>query len=1125
MRNKKKIETGKKAERNPFHERARFHKSLFGDMLYKHFGEVRDRSQPDKETTKRLFSLHNAVRAFYQKIGKTHRLRLAMKADAKDDLSRIVPKDTETLFKAIGAKSQNAKISELIRLGKLIVHASDILDPGSGIDDKFKMRMDYFATSDGQCEIKRNETFTRVWRNSVGLSIRSLKALIDDRYVSATWQPKDGKIIYVNDDIMLKNVSASAAENLKQDDYKTHISLLFGNKSVDQLDGKSRASIFNSDTQSENQEHLWSLLRLAAEIRNRTNHFCTKQRLARLITSGVLQPLSESDKHVFADRHQNKADQCSFDAFEQLLDFDEQLRKVTIVDDLNRLGVGAYLDEPQVRQLCGELAKLKEADGVTVPKFMSVLQKIRALSENKDVAVHSDLKPFTDLDLKNLSTATKGLNHCQVGILRHLYTSGFKAWLAAEEKNAPEFSKIIETVIASRKGRSITFQKQKNKQYQYFETWLDQLSAEDKSDATSLSKALAAYSTNDGKTVRNYRAVRGEQSKRSGWVEDVRQELFAHLFADYLTKHELGWIWELTEAEEENETTTAIDPIDIKIAKLDRQPWHRQFYAWLYLIPSDDISLLRHQFRKTSALETKSVAETDPELAQTLDQMDQLMALYTKVQSAGFDGTEHVGDKRLINVLYKDENLFKKVYSDDFENHHITVPGTRRGLRQILRYGHYNVLESIFKKHPVIQDEIDAFLNMEKEETKALFKERDQLHKEIIELSGKNDADKDALQQRCKHYREKAVEAASYNFLIAGARLTDHAKLHHLMMHIVGRLTDYTLMWERDRIYIFLGMLYQELHQNNQELNIEFDRQDGTAKELRIVLEQQTDERGPLPGFVRLWTIEDGFAKNDFEKLKRLLNGQNRELFDQYFVGRETEHQKDIEAREKVLKEHEEKKKGGKQKKHDKPKTRDPLYLLGKQQIRDDFAHYSVIGKKWHYCKENGDWVIKQQKTNQINLTFLVNSVRGLLAYDRKLKNAVSQSITHILEDEGLSIEWKMQGERLKNAMVTPLVQPHLTMLRRDDRENLGFALPRASVRYTSMVQALFDFGNGGYRQKIETQKGEKSEGRLEYPVFETGELSHQIPNRIRFQFPELGSENEQTIEFYVEKIRKKVQA
>jgi hypothetical protein len=55
--------------------------------------------------------------------------------------------------------------------------------------------------------------------------------------------------------------------------------------------------------------------------------------------------------------------------------------------------------------------------------------------------------------------------------------------------------------------------------------------------------------------------------------------------------------------------------------------------------------------------------------------------------------------------------------------------------------------------------------------------------------------------------------------------------------------------------------------------------------------------------------------------------------------------------------------------------------------------------------------------------------------------------------------------------------------VRRSDEFDPRFALPQASVRYTSMVKALFDFESGGYRDLIPRDGDNKRDGELRYPA------------------------------------------
>ena len=61
-----------------------------------------------------------------------------------------------------------------------------------------------------------------------------------------------------------------------------------------------------------------------------------------------------------------------------------------------------------------------------------------------------------------------------------------------------------------------------------------------------------------------------------------------------------------------------------------------------------------------------------------------------------------------------------------------------------------------------------------------------------------------------------------------------------------------------------------------------------------------------------------------------------------------------------------------------------------------------------------------------MNLTDAVNDTRRLMAYDRKLKNAVSKSIVELMARENLDLTWKMTGHRLGGATVATRSATHL---------------------------------------------------------------------------------------------------
>ena len=77
--------------------------------------------------------------------------------------------------------------------------------------------------------------------------------------------------------------------------------------------------------------------------------------------------------------------------------------------------------------------------------------------------------------------------------------------------------------------------------------------------------------------------------------------------------------------------------------------------------------------------------------------------------------------------------------------------------------------------------------------------------------------------------------------------------------------------------------------------------------------------------------------------------------------------------------------------------------------IRNGLAHFNML-----------------QGSATLDLTKAVNDTRRLMAYDRKLKNAVSQSIIEMLAREGLYLTWDMKDHSLTNARVNVRQAVHL---------------------------------------------------------------------------------------------------
>ncbi|WP_417843800.1 type VI-A CRISPR-associated RNA-guided ribonuclease Cas13a [Thalassospira sp.] len=1076
-------------------QKVSFDSRKVGARLYDHFKPLLDRygnMDTDQETGSRreLWKLHNKVRQYYQKVLRGERFRRAFKeahdgADgvnaSKDILKKVLPENGTQLCNILEAKERNIDISKLIRLGKMVVHASNLPVNADDPQGDFDKRMDYFATSEGQSEIKRNETFTRVWRISVAMSLRTLKAWADPKNEIRV-QTKQG---FENDDIASAKVAAvMCGEKFNLNQFDQHLPLVFGDKVI--ADQKSsRASIFAQLDVNDKKKMLWAFLRLAGQLRNQCNHFNTKDQLVHLLSQGILSEMTEY-KPV--------------DKFRKLLTFDRRLQRNVLLDDLNRLEIRRYVAREHFDAL---VAQLRPATGheLMLPKFMSVVRRAYEVGQpvkdknGKMTEPVKHLAGFANLDLKNIAMTKRGVNHFKIGILRMLYGAGFQAWLNRRQEKDPSFVRnAIKSVLDEQHKR--TARAKEKAFYAVTESILDEMQLESATSLNELFGKLLARSSSQERENQAYRANKTVQKERIDILNRFKLDLFGSLFARYLQGQDdgpdLGWIWQAKDLLAETEKPQPVVLEDIgQSTETDDEAWMAQFYAWLYLVPSDDIALLRYQFRKTLVLEGKSAGETPPEFNALLDKIDGLMGLYTAVQSAGFSGTEHVARLKANTAFYEDADQFAKIYSEENETHHMSFPGTRRGLRQILRFGDQEVLKKIFERHKITREEVDAFSSLVRGDTKSLFEQRNDLREQIFKSVDAQKIETPKFVELCESYRKLVTRTTLYQFQAAGARLTEHARLHHLLLKIIGRLTDFTLTWERDQHCLMLGMLYWQAVDRKEEFRIDVQknriglvlddekyvifRDRVKHDEERFKSKLKPQEREDIEnGFVPLWG--EGFVLKFHYQLQSLLEPEYQAQFSRYFGKLSAENPKDVAADKRR------KKDGQMQRNTSKPQANRESWQSLKGQIRNDFAHFNVLSTKRAF----------------LNLNYAVNAVRSLLSYDRKLKNAVPRAIKDIVADEGLVLDWQLHEDRLRHARIYPNCEKHLAAVKAGENVDVTFMIPQASVRYTSMVKALFEFDPGGYREMGKVGGKPKRNGRLQYPDALWQQHGEAIPDGIR---------------------------
>jgi hypothetical protein len=1079
--------------------------AYIGQLIYEHFGSLTGKTEANSDARMRLWYLNTAVRDFYRKLTTTIRFQKAVEeaakraefgepADGKKKpkklrLELILPADSEALLRAMGARRRNAQFSELIRLGKLVAHASDTVETPT--TTLLKERMDWFATSDGQSEIKRNEAFVRVWRSAVAQSFGTLRALVDPESDFADLSSNnEGE---ENDNPGKSGaVSRQAALHLRVDRFNQHIKLVFGAK---QIDGQSRAGIFSFEAENQTRELAWALMRLASVVRNRVSHFIIKGRLLQLIKGGALNAVEDMPGLDTPHRGGGNAAPFVLQKFDLLLEFDEALDWQIVIDSLDGLKAGNYLDEDQVTQVIDELIATDSDPEISVPRFMAMMQRAKGLmlaAADTEVA----LPGIGGIELKD-HEQTSELDRLKLGLLRLLYQRGFQAWLAEQDDGSGGLSNFISACFDAKRARSAAAAEKQKREYIDVDTLLTDFDLTRFTTLKDLFGELQRLGMQTNGDHLRYNPDRDRQSALSREIEQFRQELIADLFALYLDDKGLEWVCDLSEPND------AQEPIDLSTTNLpeghrtgnpDRQchEHEAQFYAWLYLLPVETVSHLRHQFRKTIALEKRAVAQQSTEVkagVQPLDDaalaaenalvvnMDRLMALYVRVQGAGFAGNEHEGSaNKLAGLLYEDAAQFDRLFSEAAENHDESIAGTRSGLREILRFGHLSALEPVFKHHKVTTKEVTEQVERVPE-TAQWFADKRKLHDEIFAIANTRDRDEAALTAKCSEYAQLATKCTLHNFSVKAARLNDHIRAHHMMVAVVSRLVDFALMWERDRFYLLLGMLYRQWTDDGH--SFEFCKRDGEFG-IKRAIENGKDH------FMPIWNEMDGFALHNelrfWSKVDFLCTDFKKQFVRQFgdpnpkFVTEQ--HAYDVQADRNA--------------KPTRP-AKQFNYRTGKKQIRNDLAHYNVLHPK---------------RGRRINLTYLVNAVRSLFGHDRKMKNVIPRAIADVLAREGVTIAWQLVEDRLKRPLMLPVIETHLATIKAHAGREVPVLIPRVSVRYNSMVKGLFESDKGGYRMPIMADEKKVRRGEMTYPPALFTKVGAAMPRELVNQkLPKSGSD------------------
>ncbi|MHA7882761.1 type VI-A CRISPR-associated RNA-guided ribonuclease Cas13a [Nitratireductor rhodophyticola] len=956
--------------------------SISGAALYEHWARlmVGKDGKPlpvaqAKSCHPGLFALHMAVKDCYARLLKRHRKhpREDERRLEESAICRILPHDMESLLQLVEAMRTNRDLSALVRLGKVIHYTSS--DPSRDDPENLQNHWpatvsgSYFWTSDGQAGIKRNEAFVRVWRHVIGLAARTAK----------DWADPAGRL---HKDILGRReiTTALSDSHFDPDAFDRKCALLFG----------AQASLFTEGKNIDFKKSvLESALKALVRLRNSSFHFTGRGGFLKALEGlgnvedvseapavrKILQQLIASDRQSVAERTRTLMQSAQFPTF---------------------------LQDDQIRCLYTAIITANQAD-LPLPRFSQILKRAQ---------IEKLLPPAV-----NRLALQDPARNCQFHALKLLYERPFRAWLTACE--AELLNGFIGRAIARSTNAARALAKPEARKWSdLIIARVEALGQLERGDGIhAFFSRLSAATASEMRVQNGYQSDGERAREQSAYIEKFKCEVLALAFRHYLDKSGFGFLLTVDNAAPiALEQRCALDGLPKPPVVDSSGHWEAMLYCLLHLVPVDAVSQLLHQLRKWEILAATPEPASSEEVHRNT-RLQEILGLYLDMHDAKFSGVSKLTGTDAFRKLFEDERDFETVFPRQGADDEVGRVALR-GLREIMRFGDHIALSEVFRQFGVTRRQVADYLKMETPDTDGttpiahLQLRREALHETWV-LKG----DKGFGPDERRGYVEALSGIVRHRHLSAQVLLTNHTRLHRLLMTVLGRLVDFAGLWERDLYFVSLALI----HSQGETVASVFD-----TKGRNFLLEGRIRDA--------LRHINDDAPFSLIDRLRS-------------YFGPELAQRNDPNA-----------------------------------ATRNDLMHFNPLN---------------DLEEGKIDLTDLINRTRQLMKYDRKLKNAVSKSVSDLLAREGIDVVWEIAAagayHRLDRPCIASRHAQHLGSMRlfpanskMGERGKL-ICETLHGAQFVAMVASMF---NGRVRERPQKCVSDLSPGSINW------QQTHQIHQR-----------------------------
>lgn len=656
-----------------------------------------------------------------------------------------------------------------------------------------------------------------------------------------------------------------------------------------------------------------------------------------------------------------------------------------------------YCQQKQVQQLVDVLCT-DHSSHIALPRFSRLLARhanIQKYNNNGQVISPKYGMPPLPPVANRLDLEQKPAQKCQYIALKLLYERAFRAWL--EKDSTPvELERWIKTALerASNAAKSLNADGNADKRL-LIQARAESLPCLKKGQSIrQFFDGLTAASASEMRVQRGYHSDAEAAREQAEYIDDLWCDVVALAFKDFLSFQRLRWVLDMDHTQAlPNTLCCPTDNIRLPQPKQQTETWQRVLFFLLYLIPVGEASQLLHQLTRWE-LSKPTPNATNPVSAENLMALQYTLKLYLDVHDSQYSSL--VADGKSMPLIEREQLA---VFTAFYEHENVfnrLFPEQGNGLSTQLYLPQRELREvRRFGHIPVLRA-----LHSEKITGKAV---TSCLNNEVIPTGKKLSVIAEAHQQR---------EA-----------------LHQQWIQKKHQFKDYQRYCETLKVIIEHRRLVQQCYLINLV---------SAHRIIMKVLTRLADFSGLFERDLSMVTLKKidqaNLKKEEFFKSSGIKLFKNGQIFESLGSG--------VLAVKKGIKVDIFKCFLQNVDNINEEDSKVESNFLSKKGIRNGLAHFKML-------ESNS---VNLNTPLNLNLTHWVNQTRELVAYDRKLKNAVSKSIIELMAREGFELTWEMDANhQLTNAKLKSRTITHLA----GKKIPLTDKLPNGKNKMVNITEAL----------------------------------------------------------------------